>query len=239
MKFEPIDSTSTRNTRPPSVYEIQCSTAQHKSGPSPLLTKTFDSISRSCACRSSHRVDSRLLGDYPEMGLWEAERGFWPIGRNPKIKCGALMSCSSSAFPCYLSCYFPAHSLFRFQAGTRLLQCLRAIGANRPPSAGKNSLYFSLLSGICPRDGFAGDCILRQTVCSSENLSLNFPQKALFWAFSVHILAGKPRCRRCSAQFIEGRDVILARVKFGGWRPSRIASTMSGARKAQRMITLM
>jgi hypothetical protein len=54
----------------------------------------------------------------------------------------------------------------------------------------------------------------------------------------LYILSGKPRCRRCSAQFIEGRDVILAKVKFGGWCPSRIASTMSGARKAHRMITL-
>jgi hypothetical protein len=47
------------------------------------------------------------------------------------------------------------------------------------------SLYFSLLMGICGRDGFAGDCIHRQTVWSSENLSLNFSQKALFRAFFV------------------------------------------------------
>jgi hypothetical protein len=27
-----------------------------------------------------------------------------------------LISCSLTLFPCYVPCYFPAHSLFRFQA---------------------------------------------------------------------------------------------------------------------------
>jgi hypothetical protein len=33
------------------------------------------------------------------------------------------------------------------------------------------SLYFSLLSGIWPGDGFAGDCALRHAVCTTENCS--------------------------------------------------------------------
>jgi len=37
---------------------------------------------------------------------------------------------------------------------------------------GSISLYFSLLTGILGRDGFARDCIHRQTVCGSENGSL-------------------------------------------------------------------
>jgi hypothetical protein len=42
------------------------------------------------------------------------------------------------------------------------------------------SLYFSLLTGIPDRDGFADTCIHRQTVCSSENLSLIPSQKPAF-----------------------------------------------------------
>jgi hypothetical protein len=42
------------------------------------------------------------------------------------------------------------------------------------------SLYFSLLTGILGRDRFANNCLHRQTVCSSENISLNSTQKALF-----------------------------------------------------------
>jgi hypothetical protein len=34
------------------------------------------------------------------------------------------------------------------------------------------SLYFSLLTGLSRRDGFAGDWHLRQTVCRPENCSL-------------------------------------------------------------------
>jgi hypothetical protein len=45
------------------------------------------------------------------------------------------------------------------------------------------SLYFSLLTGICGRDGFARDCIHRQTVCSSENGSLISREFAAFRAF--------------------------------------------------------
>jgi hypothetical protein len=41
----------------------------------------------------------------------------------------------------------------------------------------QNSLYFSLLTGICRRDGFAGDCVLRQTVVPSRELFFDSTQK--------------------------------------------------------------
>jgi hypothetical protein len=46
------------------------------------------------------------------------------------------------------------------------------------------SLYFSLLTGILGRDGFAADCIHRHAVCSSENCSLISSKMARFRAIS-------------------------------------------------------
>ena len=43
---------------------------------------------------------------------------------------------------------------------------------------------------------------------------------------------GTPSSRRCSIQPSGRRWVSFLKVKSGDWRPSRIASTMSGARKA-------
>jgi hypothetical protein len=53
--------------------------------------------------------------------------------------------------------------------------------------AGKSDstpLYFSLLTGIQDKDAFAGDCVLRQTVCRSENCSLISRGTARFRPFS-------------------------------------------------------
>src|SRR5579863_4781465 len=41
-----------------------------------------------------------------------------------------------------------------------------------------------------------------------------------------------PSCLRCSIQLKGMRWVSFLKLRSGGWRPSRIASTMSGARKA-------
>ena len=41
-----------------------------------------------------------------------------------------LLSCSLTLFPCYLSFYLPAHSLFQFQAGSHLLQSLPPDGCD-------------------------------------------------------------------------------------------------------------
>jgi hypothetical protein len=71
-------------------------------------------------------------------------------------------TCSLTYFPCYVSCYFPAHSLLRFQAASHLLQSLRGDSVIRPVQKSKNSLYFSLLTGIFGRDGFANNCFHRQ-----------------------------------------------------------------------------
>ena len=60
------------------------------------------------------------------------------------------------------------------------------------------SLYFSLLTGIFARDGFAGDCVLRQTVCSLENFSLILRKMRRFRVFSR-----------------------VERARFGHWRSAR------------------
>jgi hypothetical protein len=44
---------------------------------------------------------------------------------------------------------------------------------------------------------------------------------------------GNPSCFRCSTQLRDRRRVSFSKVRSEGWRPSRMASTMSGARKAQ------
>jgi hypothetical protein len=57
--------------------------------------------------------------------------------------------------------------------------------ARRNPTTNPEiSLYFSLLTGILTGDGFAGDCVLRQTVCSSENCSLIRHETPALRAFS-------------------------------------------------------
>jgi hypothetical protein len=45
-------------------------------------------------------------------------------------------------FPCYLSCYFPANSLFRFQAGSHLLQSLPADRCHRTARRSKVPCIF-------------------------------------------------------------------------------------------------
>jgi hypothetical protein len=56
----------------------------------------------------------------------------------------------------------------------------------RGSKAGSNfPVFFPVNGKFGGRDGFAVDLHHRQTVCSSENLSLNFSQKALFRAFSL------------------------------------------------------
>jgi hypothetical protein len=61
------------------------------------------------------------------------------------------------------------------------------------------SLYFSLLTGIFGRDGFAADCDHRQTVCSSENCSLISRKFAAFRGFLLIGLArsGHSAARHC------------------------------------------
>jgi hypothetical protein len=39
----------------------------------------------------------------------------------------------------------------------------------------RNSLYFSLLAGNLPGEGFASDCLLRHTVCTLEKFRYPFP----------------------------------------------------------------
>jgi hypothetical protein len=92
-------------------------------------------------------------------------------------------------FPYSIPVLFPAPSLF--------VPCYELAPSDRKP---KNAagievfgclaekmavfyLYFSLLTGIRGRDGFAGDWHHRQTVCSSENCSLVSPEFAAFRRF--------------------------------------------------------
>jgi hypothetical protein len=116
------------------------------------------------ACGKRNEVSDRIVG-------------------KPKLGAGAIMSLFLTHFPCSPSCYFPARSLLQFHDRKPLTPVFTWDRCDQRPSAGQNSLYFSLLSGILARDGFAADCVLRQTVCSSENCSLISHEFAAFRGF--------------------------------------------------------
>jgi hypothetical protein len=59
--------------------------------------------------------------------------------------------CFFNKFPVISPIYFPARSLLRFQAESRLPQCLCGVNRNPAHSTSQNSLYFSLLTGILPQ----------------------------------------------------------------------------------------
>jgi hypothetical protein len=88
--------------------------------------------------------------------------------------------------PCSVPCSFPVRSLLRIssvrQKNLKMPMESRLSNAWREKTA-VFSLYFSLLTGIRGRDGFAGDWHHRQQSDSSENCSLVSPEFGAFRRF--------------------------------------------------------
>ena len=85
----------------------------------------------------------------------------------------AKIACSVAHFPSYTFYYFPARSLFTIFCWKPFTPAF----SRRQTRPGRSSdpkfpVKFPCSREFVPRDGFAGDCVLRQTVCRSENGSL-------------------------------------------------------------------